>query len=81
MKEGTAKKLTVGSRVCWDHNQDDGGTVTEVGYNACKVQWDKVDEGVSLLHFTEMANIGLLPRNEKLDPANVTNLGRGEVGI
>jgi hypothetical protein len=44
--------------------------VIEVGYNACKVKWDDPNNGeISLLHFTEMANIGFLPRS------------RSEVGI
>lgn len=34
----------------------------ETGFNACKVKWDDPSNGdVSLLHFTEMANIGLGP--------------------
>jgi hypothetical protein len=82
MKERIAKTLTVGSRLCWDHNAKDGGTVIEVGYNACKVKWDDPRNGeISLLYFTEMANIGFLPRNEQHAPGDITNLGRGEVGI
>jgi hypothetical protein len=62
MKEFTARHLTVGSRVTWDNNLKDKGTVIETGYNACKVKWDDPSNGdVSLLHFTEMANIGLVP--------------------
>lgn len=82
MKEATAKRLEVGSRVSWDHNPKDAGTVIEKGYNACKVKWDDPSNGeVSLLYFTEMANVGCLPANRKHPPGYVSNLGRGEVGI
>lgn len=59
MKEVAARGLLVGSRVSWDNNPNDTGTVIETGFNACKVKWDDPSNGeVSLLHFTEMANIG-----------------------
>lgn len=67
MKEATARHLTVGSRVTWDNNQGDAGTVIETGFNACKVKWDDPSNGeVSLLHFTEMANIGLAKPTAKV---------------
>lgn len=75
MKEATARQLTVGSRVCWDNNPKDGGAVIETGFNACKVKWDDPSNGdVSLLHFTEMANIGLLPANRKYPIGDVTDV-------
>jgi hypothetical protein len=83
MKETTARSmLEVGSRVTWDHNPADAGTVIEKGYNACKVRWDDPSNGeVSLLHFTEMANIGSLPANRKHAPGDVSNLSLREVGV
>lgn len=74
MKERTAKDLVVGARVSWDHNPKDGGTVIEIGFNALKVKWDDPSNGeISKLFFTEMGNIGLLPRTD--------DLSVGEVGI
>lgn len=65
MTETAAKKLKVGSRVYWDTNKDDRGTVIETGFNACKVEWDDPSNGdVSLLYFTEMANVGRLPEKQ-----------------
>lgn len=76
MKEATAKMLHVGDRVCWDHNKADGGTVTEKGFNRVKVKWDDPSNGdVSSLYFTEMANIGLLPKQyAAADVTDVTEL-------
>ncbi len=73
MKEATARRLEIGSRVSWDNNPKDGGTVIETGFNACKVRWDNPSNGeISLLHFTEMANVGLLPANRKF-PSGTTS--------
>ena len=58
MKESTARTLTIGSRVTWDKNPKDQGTVIETSFNACKVEWDDPSD-VSFLYFTEMANIGV----------------------
>jgi hypothetical protein len=74
MKEATARRLVVGSRVTWDKNPKDVGTVIEVGFNACKVRWDDPRNGeVSLLYFTAMANIGSFARNgrESLSLADI----------
>lgn len=82
MKEVTARRLEVGSRVTWDNNPNDGGTVIETGFNAVKVKWDDPSQGeVGVLYFTEMANIGSLPANRKHAPGDVSNLSVGEVGI
>ncbi len=62
MTEAKAKQLKRGSRVCWDNDPRAGGTVIEIGCNACKAKWDDPSTGeVSLLYFSEMANIGSLP--------------------
>lgn len=75
MKEATARQLDVGSRVTWDKNPKDAGTVIEKGYNAVKVKWDDPSNGdVSLLHFTEMANIGLLPANRQYPAGHVSDV-------
>lgn len=82
MKEASARRLEVGSRVCWGNNPKDGGTVIETGFNAVKVKWDDPSQGeVGVLYFAEMANIGSLPANRKHAPGNVTNLSAAEVGI
>ena len=73
MKERTARGLDIGSRVSWDHNKNDAGTVIEKGFNAVKVKWDDPTNGeISLLYFTEMANIGLLPASRQYAPSDVT---------
>lgn len=83
MKEVTARHLSVGSRVTWDNNPKDAGTVIEKGFNACKVKWDDPSNGdISLLHFTEMANIGLAPPTGKPRPGETWHdVGVAEVGI
>jgi hypothetical protein len=57
--------------------------VIEVGFNACKVKWDDPSNGdVSLLHFTEMANIGLELGDGKPRPGETWhNVSLAEVGI
>lgn len=76
MKEATARMLHVGDRVCWDHNKADGGTVIDKGFNAVTVKWDNPAEGeFTILYFTTMANIGLLPKQyAAADVTNVTEL-------
>lgn len=83
MKEATARSvLTIDSRVCWDNDKSKGGTVIEHTYNRCKVRWDDPSEGeYSILYFTEMGNIGLLPANRTYKAGDVTNLSAREVGI
>lgn len=83
MKEVTARHLTEGSRVTWDNNPADCGTVIETSYNRCKVRWDDPANGeISVLYFTEMANIGLAkPAGKPRSGEHVTNLSASEVGI
>ncbi len=83
MKEATARRLKVDSRVTWDNNPNDCGTVIEVGFNAVKVKWDDPSNGeIGVLYFTEMANIGLAPPTGKPRPGETwDNLNARDVGI
>jgi hypothetical protein len=75
MKEATARCLDLGSRVTWDKNPKDAGTVIEKGFNAVKVKWNDPSNGeIGVLYFTEMANIGLLPANRKHPPGSVSDV-------
>jgi hypothetical protein len=75
MKEATARRLEIGSRVSWDNNPKDGGTVIETGFSTCKVKWDDPSNvEVSLPHFNEIANIGSLLPNRKYPPGYVIDV-------
>lgn len=83
MKETLARNLSVGSRVTWNKNPNDEGTVIEVGFNALKVKWDDPSQGeVGVLYFTEMANIGLGRPTGKPRPGETwESLSKTQVGI
>ena len=84
MKEATARHLSVGSRVTWDNNPKDAGTVIETGFNACKVKWDDPSNGdISLLYFKTMANIGFCTAERKTPRPGETlsNLSLADLGI
>ena len=45
MTEEQAKQLSVGTRVIWDNDPEDAGSVTEVSRNGFFVVWDNESPG------------------------------------
>lgn len=46
MNTTATRKLKEGSRVMWENDPKDLGTVIEVGYNCFKVKWDNGQVGI-----------------------------------
>ena len=75
MNEASARDLQIKSRVLWDNDPSQAGTVVEKTYNRCKVKWDDPKDGeYSILWFSEMGNIGLTNAKIVVDRSDMTPL-------
>ena len=64
MTRREAAQLKVGDRVILRGNQDDQGTVTQVGYCAVTITWD--NDQVGIIHHQDMGGIAAAPPEEPM---------------
>jgi hypothetical protein len=57
MNAAESKSLTKGTRVYWQGNADDGGTVTDISWDAVTITWD--DGHVAVVHHGDMREVML----------------------
>jgi hypothetical protein len=55
-----SRSLTLGTRVCWDKNKTDQGTVTARDWGGVNIDWDNAH--TTYFHHNNMKEISVVPK-------------------